>query len=793
MQSSTQAHSIKRTLITGFALVLVLLAIMLFVGLSSMADIRAQLNRIVESLNVKTTLVTAMRNAARERTISMYRMITLSDPFARDDEYLRFNHFAAEFANARITLLNMALDEREKEILATQASLTAETVQLQNDVVDLAARELLAEANELLYAKTIPAQDRVFEQLTRLQDYQTQATLQADRDARMQYERAFAIMLVFGGIALLTGVGIATIVIRHTTQNEARLFREKERAQVTLYSIGDGVVTTDARGNIESLNVTAEHLTGWKVSHARGKLLPDILHLVDEAGKSVRIDPVATALAERRVVNSIGQLVLERDDGQKFAVEYTAAPIRDVDGSVLGAVVVIRNITELHEMARQMAYQATHDSLTGLINRHEFETRLSLALESARTENVQHVLLYMDLDQFKVVNDTCGHVAGDELLKQVTERLHLKTRKSDTLARLGGDEFGLLLANCTLDSAMRLAEALRETITDFRFAWEGKYFDISTSIGVVAIKGDSGTLTDVLSAADSACYVAKDLGRNRVHLYQADDFALAKRQGEMRWLPRIRHALEEDRFCLFHQRIVSLDGAQSEHHEILLRMYDDDNRLIPPGAFIPAAERYNLMPAVDRWVIKNAFRFLSERRYNLQDNDEVWTINLSGQTICDDDLLPFITDELARAGIRPQLVCFEITETTAVSNLSRASHLIRELKDKGCRFALDDFGAGLSSFGYLKSLPVDYLKIDGGFVKDMTQDPMDAAMVESINQIGHLLGLRTIAEFVENDATLEKLRALRVDYAQGYGVHRPEPLDAWDHLAPRRKLEIASA
>jgi diguanylate cyclase (GGDEF)-like protein/PAS domain S-box-containing protein len=776
----TQRRGIKLALITGFSVVLLLLAVVVWVGLSNMEAIQSQLNRIVENHNVKKDLVALMRNAARERTLKMFRMITLSDPFARDDEFMLYNHNGALFAEARAKLKQMPLDARENEILDLQGAETGQTTGLLEEVVALALRDERAAASKLLYEKTIPRQDRVFVYLTQLQDYQTEATRIAEQNARTRLSQARMVMLASGGAALLLGMFIALFVVRYTTQAEARLFREKKKAVVTLHSIGEGVITTDAHARINYLNSVASDLTGWSTNDAQGRELLEIFKVRDDQGQALSVNPVSVALAEDRILNAGKDLTLKNQAGEEFAVEYTVAPIRDHNGGVLGAVLVFRNVTEIRQMANQMAYQATHDTLTGLINRFEFESRLELALQSAREHGKFHTLFYMDLDQFKVVNDTCGHTAGDALLQQLTAQLQANTRGSDTLARLGGDEFALLLANCRLDSALHTAETLCDAVDSFRFVWEGKSFGVSASIGVVEIRPDSGTITDLLSAADNACYVAKDLGRNRIHVFQPDDVALAKRQGEMQWLPRIRSALEQGQFRLFYQRIVPLSSTQEEQHcELLLRMVDADKKLVPPGAFIPAAERYGLTHNIDRWVINAAFDHLSAHRSYVANPNQLWTINLSGQTICDDHFLDFVMEQFRTKNVPPASICFEITETTAIRNLNRAAELMSTLKSMGCRFALDDFGSGLSSFNYLKHLSVDFLKIDGSFVKDMLDDAMDCAMVASINQIGQLLGLRTIAEWVEHEQVLAKLQELRVDFAQGYCIHTPEPLAAW--------------
>jgi diguanylate cyclase (GGDEF)-like protein len=436
-------------------------------------------------------------------------------------------------------------------------------------------------------------------------------------------------------------------------------------------------------------------------------------------------------------------------------------------------------------MARQMAYQASHDSLTGLINRRTFEAYLGRVLSSAKRENTHHVLCYLDLDQFKIVNDTCGHMAGDNLLRQLTVPLNARVRTTDILCRLGGDEFGVILQNCSIDKARQVAEDLRHAIKDFRFTWEEKTFELGVSIGLVPITADSGRPDEMLSAADAACYVAKAQGRNRIQVYRPDDTAVVQRHGEMQWVHRVIRALAEDRFCLYHQPIMPLatQNRGEIHAEILIRMVDEQGALVPPMAFIPAAEHYYLMPAIDRWVIRTALGVMAQTRQTTSRHaaPRCFAINLSGQSLCDDEFLEFVTTQLQQNDVDAEQLCFEITETAAISNLSRAIHFMTTLRAIGCRFALDDFGSGLSSFAYLKQLPVEYLKIDGSFVREMLDDPIDCAMVDSINQIGHVMGIRTIAECVENDAILAKLQALGVDYAQGYGIARPAPLVELGH------------
>ena len=558
----------------------------------------------------------------------------------------------------------------------------------------------------------------------------------------------------------------------------AELFAEKERAQVTLASIADGVITTDTEGWVEYLNPVAERLTGWKTQDARGLPIQALFRLVHEIQHRQAVNPIEIVLKEHRTVEASGNVLLQRNDGVEIPVVHSAAPIRGRSDALLGVVLILHDVSRERQYAARLSYQASHDSLTGLINRGEFERRLELALQSAAEIGRHHSVMYLDLDQFKVVNDTCGHAAGDQLMRQVSALLMADLREGDTLGRLGGDEFGVLLENCAPDAALRIADKLRQTIAEFHFAWVHLRFSISVSIGLVNVDDGLFTLAEVLRAADTACYMAKEKGRNRVQVYHPEDSELTVRQGEMEWVARIQRALDEDRFLLYSQDIEAVSGGADAgmHCELLVRMVDESGKLVPPMAFIPAAERYNLMPAVDRWVIRNALATLQRLRVEQPDTPiELCAINLSGASIGDDRFLEFVHEQFEGFDVPPQCICFEITETAAIANLAKAQRFIEEFRALGCKFSLDDFGAGMSSFAYLKHLPVDFLKIDGGFVKDMADDPIDRAMVEAINNVGHVMGKRTIAEFVDNDRVVVALRQIGVDYAQGYGVAKPRP------------------
>ncbi len=590
-------------------------------------------------------------------------------------------------------------------------------------------------------------------------------------DWRWMKSRAKAVVDGNGRLIRLLGVEVD---ITERKLYEDALFREKESAQITLRSIGDGVITTDGNNHVEYVNPVAEELTGWKVDDASGRPIDEIFRGFHEETCEPLENPLAVSIRRDRAIKSVRPTLLIRRDGNELYIESTASPIRDGKGNVTGGVLVFHDVSESRDLNRRLSYHASHDILTGLVNRREFENRVERALKSAKARETSYALLYLDLDQFKIVNDSCGHSAGDALLGQLGALLKSKIRWRDTLARLGGDEFGVLLESCSLDEAMNTAETLRMAISEYKFVWEERNFRLGVSIGVVPITADNEDVAALLTAADSACAAAKEAGRNRIHSFQENDIDLMRRRREMQWAARINNALEEDRFELFRQTIQPLQAEEEgAHYEILLRMRDENGGIISPGLFIEAAERYGITPGIDRWVIRSAFRWLvseADERERLS----LCSINLSGQSLGDEKFLPFVVDQFQMSGIDATKICFEITETAAIASYSQANRFINALKELGCKFALDDFGTGLSSFGYLKHFPVDFLKIDGSFVKEILHDPIDREMVRSINEIGHLTGKKTIAEFAENEEIITMLRGMGIDYAQGYGVSEPK-------------------
>jgi diguanylate cyclase (GGDEF)-like protein/PAS domain S-box-containing protein len=564
---------------------------------------------------------------------------------------------------------------------------------------------------------------------------------------------------------------------------ELQLSDEKEKAQVTLQSIGDAVITADADGRIEYLNPVAEALTGWASVEAAGRPVAETIQLLGEATRQPIDNPILRCLREGRIVELVEPSLLVSRSGQEISIQDSAAPIRDRGGRMIGAVMVFHDVSQERRLQRALAYQATHDALTGLINRREFENRLTEALLAARENpSLRHVLLYLDLDQFKVVNDTCGHQAGDRLLKQLTSVVQTRIRTTDVLARLGGDEFGVLLSDCTLDTAHRIAENLRQAIRDFRFVWEDRVMNVGVSIGLAEIDGQVDTLDAVMSAADVACYSAKDSGRNRVQTYQQG--RAPERHREMQWVSRINRACEENRLELLCQPIVPIRAGVEKlrHFELLLRMRDEQGGLVQPSEFIPAAERFNLMPAIDRWVVRQACRQLAHRRGDAQREPYMLGINISATTLNDEQFLNFVIAELARTDLAPGALCFELTEGAAMTSLASATHFISELRDRGCRFSLDDFGSGLSSFIFLKNLPVDFLKIDGQFMHNVAHDHIDRSLVEAIAQIGQSMDIRTVAERVDSADVLARLAEIGIEYAQGHYIGAPQPVAVLESL-----------
>lgn len=581
-----------------------------------------------------------------------------------------------------------------------------------------------------------------------------------------QSPSSFELMLLYR-VARIVGA----IVEQKINDEELRESREKFR---TLYDDTPSMFfNLNEAGTIISVNEFGARHLGYEVDQLVGN---NVLYLVCEDDRKKASEKIKECFANPGAMYR-WELRKECNDGRVIWVRETAHVLDTRNKQEV--FIICEDISENYRLSQQLEYQATHDALTTLVNRSEFEKRLERVLDQKSMRIPGHAICYLDLDNFKIINDTCGHLAGDAMLKQLSELLAVSVRGRDTLARLGGDEFGILMENCSLKQAYSVAEKILSVVEDFRFVWNENKFTVGVSIGLVPIDETSGNVTDVLSEADNACYYAKDSGRNRIHVFAPDDDELEKRRGEMQWVARINQALEEKLFCLFYQDVIPSnphDRNSNKRFELLVRIKTHDGGYILPGAFLPAAERYNLSTKIDQWVIKSALGWLSADRAVLN-TIESCAINISGHSLGNENFLGFCIEQLNKSKVPANKLCFEITETAAIANLSSARHFMSELKNKGCSFALDDFGSGLSSFGYLKNLPVEYIKIDGAFIRDLIVDPVDFEMVTAINRLGHVMDKKTIAEFVENDEILNMLNDIGVDYAQGYGISQPKPIE----------------
>lgn len=590
-----------------------------------------------------------------------------------------------------------------------------------------------------------------------------------------------------GEFAFLSGFINQAIDVAH--ESEVALSREKERVEVTLKSISDAVIATDSEGRVQFMNPIAESLSGYRTADVQGKPISLILGFLDELSREYIKDPVDACLSSGTTIKlDAGSELLVNKAGIEIPVSGTASLMLGTHGEKIGCVIALQDVRESREMMHRLFQQANRDSLTGLFNRQSFESQLRSLIEDRDPSGQCHALLYLDLDQFKVVNDTGGHVAGDELLRQLSDILHGSKRHDDILARLGGDEFGMLLKRCDARNAARVADKLRRSVEEFRFMWGDNVFQVGVSIGLVPFVSGSTSLGEVLSQADMACYAAKEAGRNRIHVYAQTDDELSARQTEMRWISYLNRAIDENLFELYLQSIVSLDPQDTHRHwEVLLRLRMEDG-LVSPGAFMPAAERFGLMTKIDRWVITRTLQCFARSNGQLLGPNEFFAINLSGASLGDASLTDFVKGVQAATGVPWRAICFEVTETVAIRNLAVGKSFIEEMRGLGCRFSLDDFGSGLSSFAYLKNLDVDYLKIDGAFIRDLKNDPVDRAMVEAILQVGRIMGIKTIAEWVESEEIADILRGMGIDYGQGY--YFGEPASIQSHFSGKPPLAL---
>jgi len=553
----------------------------------------------------------------------------------------------------------------------------------------------------------------------------------------------------------------------------------RPRAMVTLDAMGESVITVDAEGRIDYVNHSAETLLSQRFDQVMGKAFSEVATLVDETDRHSLGDPVRKALATGgRVTMGRRAMLVPAGAGPERSVEISVTPLRFEGKEILGLVLVLHDTSELRGLTRQMTYQASHDALTGLVNRREFERRLQEAMDSAQTANVGHALCYLDLDRFKTVNDTCGHTAGDNMLREVASLIKEAVRDSDTVGRIGGDEFALLLVGCPLEKARQIADDVVRSVNDYRFVWKDKIFNIGVSIGLVEIGRGGGAIEDIMNSADSACYVAKKQGGLHVHVYSAREEASARHSGETHWLQRLQGALRDNKFELYYQPIVhaQANGLRGPAIEVFVRLMGEPGQPgAPTNEFIRAAERYRLMPHIDRWVVQTVLSALGRGGLRLPPGRSV-AINIAGQTLGDSDFLEFVVDCFDHTGADPGDICFEVTESSVVANLDHAQRFIAVLHGMGCEFALDDFGSGLSSFSTLRTLLMDYLKIDGSFINNLAGDTVNRAMVAAMIELSRSLNFRVVAEQVEDQLSLDTVTGMGIDFVQGFVVGRPEPL-----------------
>ena len=760
-------------LIVSFsAILLVTFAALVFISFQIKAT-QLQIDEIVTSNNKKSRLLVEMQQASRERSLALYNMVNTINPFEYEDIYKRFQSYAREFVEARQIFLSMPLSLTELDLINKQEVLSQYSLPLQNRIIKLVGKERFKTAVNVLINESIPAQNAVVSQISKIIDFQhNNNDLIVDQlQSRLDYN--IIIIIVISIIILILTVLTALYVINKITETEKQLFFEKELAQITLHSIGDGVITVDKDYLIKSINPVAEMLADVKGHEIIGKNILKIYPGESEKQRS-EINGNFTGNSTQR---SLFDFTLTKKDGTKFEVEHTIAPIIDQNNNILGAVIILRDVTEVRTMEKRLSYQASHDALTGLINRREFEVRLKQTFRNAKTEDISHSICFLDLDKFKIINDTSGHAAGDEFLKQISNTIQSLLRQTDVLARLGGDEFAIILDSCSIPQAKKICNQIIKTIKDTRFSWGKNSFETGASIGIVPITKLTISATEVMSSVDAACYEAKNKGRNRIQVFEPDDAEFVQHQVETSWIQKIKDAISENSFELYFQELKNITPSHDTPKtiELLIRLNDNGN-VISPDSFIPTAERYNLMPTIDQWVISNAFKFIKE--YKEKHNSDIRVaINLSGQSLSEDSVLNFITKTLRKdKSLKKELICFEITETAAIANMSKAVEFIAQIKQMGCKFSLDDFGSGLSSFSYLKNMPVDNIKIDGIFIRDIHTDPVNKIFVESIHNISKVMGIKTTAEYVENEEILNCIKKIGIDYAQGYHIAKPIPI-----------------
>ncbi|MBI5936401.1 MAG: EAL domain-containing protein [Betaproteobacteria bacterium] len=737
----------------GFALVIGLMLILIATTAFHGEWVVSRMQTAVAEHSKKLHLANTMYAAARERSFNAVTLILSSNQAEIDSLLRRHRELASKYMAAREELIVMPLNGEERNLLDLQFNLARVTAPALNDALDLYLMGDTDQARELLLRQVLPNQNVLLEALSQQADMQHKAMQKLLSQVQKSQEQH---RMILGGMSagtLILAIVIALAVVRRMSKTEEFAF-----AKNMLESVTEAVVAVDARQRISYLNPAAERLIGIASGEAVGKPVGEIIVLTppERDGHPFK---------------------LRTRSGQNVDVEYAASDIHE-QGRHLGTLWVIHDVTYTLNMATQLAHQASHDPLTGLPNRRAFELAIDETLKTGKHQLQSHVVGFLDLDMFKAVNDNCGHVAGDELLRQIGGLFQQQMRTSDMIARVGGDEFGFLLRGCSLDDAKSVAQGLLDAIRDYRFNWDGRSFNLGASIGLKHIDAHTESTAVAIQQADSACYTSKKNGRDRISIYSSEDAEQQGRNDEAAWGAKIKTALDEDGFVLHGQPIVLLDNtppSDSRKVEILLRMRDADGSLIMPASFMPMAERLDLMPDIDRWVIRHALAWAAT---DAGKGFNHIAINLAGASIGDAKLLKFVADQIKTSGVNPSVLCFEIPESAAIANFNKTAQCIQVLRGMGCKFALDEFGSGAASFAYVKNLGVDYLKIAGNYVRDMQQDLFHYAMTEAIHRVGKAMGIKTMTAYVESEATLQKLQDLGIDLAQGYKIAPPQALDS---------------
>ena len=726
----------------------------------------------------KMEIIVKLIEIARTRTRLTLQMSYEEDPFIKDEINLALDAHATQFTLLRQQLTQIGLNDDESIINKAIDQAATDTVTQQRKAQELASSddpEKIIQSQKMMVKDVYTRQGVIIDNFMKLLNYQKGIIFDSREAASAQFKYARKLQLTLFVTTIVLALLVAAYVTRRSTKIEGELFFEKEKAQITLKSIGDAVITTDEAGMVDYLNPVAEKITGYITREVSGKPITQIFKAYDEINQRWLADCIVNYLKRGDYNMPSNDIVLYNADDNIIDISQTMAPIQDEHNNVLGTITTFQDVSKEKDLAKRIEHQARHDVLTGLLNRREFENKVEQSL-TLFSEGTTHALCVMDLDRFKIVNDTLGHAAGDELLKQISQKIKDLLRQTDLFARIGGDEFALFLSNINTDDAEAIVEKILSVIREYQFVWGNKAFRIGASIGLVDAPAQVSNYENLYHAADTACYMAKHEGRDRYHTVTYDDKNVTEKREETQWVNRINDALKDNRFTLYTQDICPLHNNPDlqTHREVLIRMIDEtDGKIIPPMAFIPPAERYDLMPRIDEWVIENVIKQLHKDTSNA-----VYAINLSGQSLADNKFADQAIKLLSNADINRSRLCFEITETSAIANLQNATNFLSELQKLGCYTALDDFGSGLSSFAYLRNLPINYLKIDGMFVRQIAKDETCRVMVEAINSIGHTMHLKTIAEFVEDEDIKNLLEDMGIDYAQGHYYGLPTPMNS---------------